>query len=43
MGPVQERHVPLGTWWRIGLIISVVNIAIWVGIGAVWWRLLGLW
>ncbi|MBI3049215.1 MAG: DASS family sodium-coupled anion symporter [Acidobacteria bacterium] len=36
-------HVPLGTWWRIGLIVSFVNIAIWVGIGAVWWRLLGLW
>jgi DASS family divalent anion:Na+ symporter len=36
-------HVPLGQWWRVGLIISVVNIAIWVGIGAAWWRVLGLW
>lgn len=36
-------HVPLGQWWRVGLIVSVVNIAIWVGIGAAWWRLLGLW
>jgi DASS family divalent anion:Na+ symporter len=36
-------HVPLGTWWRVGLIVSVVNIAIWVGVGAGWWRVLGLW
>lgn len=36
-------HVALGAWWRIGLIVSVVNIAIWVGVGAAWWRLLGLW
>lgn len=36
-------HVPLGTWWRVGLIVSFVNIAIWVGIGAAWWRVLGLW
>jgi DASS family divalent anion:Na+ symporter len=36
-------HVTLGTWWRVGAIISVVNISIWIGIGAAWWRLLGLW
>jgi divalent anion:Na+ symporter, DASS family len=36
-------HVPLGTWWRVGAIVSLVNIAIWGGVGAVWWRLLGLW
>jgi DASS family divalent anion:Na+ symporter len=36
-------HVTLGTWWRVGLVVSFVNIAIWVGIGGAWWRLLGLW
>ena len=36
-------HVPLGMWWRVGAIVSVVNIAIWIGVGAAWWRLLGLW
>jgi len=36
-------HVALGTWWRVGLIVSFVNIAIWVGVGAMWWRVLGLW
>lgn len=36
-------HVTLGAWWRVGAIVSVVNIAIWLGIGAAWWKLLGLW
>ena len=36
-------HVSLGEWWRVGLIVSVVNLAIWVGIGSIWWRVLGLW
>jgi DASS family divalent anion:Na+ symporter len=36
-------YVPIGTWWRLGFIISVVNILIWVVIGGAWWKVLGLW
>ncbi len=36
-------YVDLGTWWKLGGIISVVNIVIWLGIGGVWWKILGLW
>jgi len=36
-------YVTLGTWWTVGALVSVVNISIWLGIGAAWWRLLGLW
>jgi divalent anion:Na+ symporter, DASS family len=36
-------HVPLASWWRVGAIVSIVNIAIWIGVGAAWWRMLGLW
>jgi DASS family divalent anion:Na+ symporter len=39
----SSGDVPLGTWWRVGAIVSIVNITIWVGIGGAWWRLLGLW
>ena len=39
----SSGHVALGAWWRIGAIVSVVNIAIWLVVGAAWWRLLGLW
>jgi divalent anion:Na+ symporter, DASS family len=36
-------YVTMNDWWRIGAIISVVNIVIWLGVGGLWWKLLGLW
>lgn len=36
-------NVEIGTWWKLGALISVVNIAIWLGVGSVWWKALGLW
>jgi divalent anion:Na+ symporter, DASS family len=36
-------YVPMADWWRIGALISVVNIVIWLGIGGIWWKILGLW
>ena len=36
-------NVDIGTWWRLGALISVLHIAIWLGAGSLWWRLLGLW
>ncbi|BDU74649.1 anion permease [Mesoterricola silvestris] len=36
-------YVPIGTWWRLGFIVSLVNIAIWVFVGGAWWKVLGLW
>jgi DASS family divalent anion:Na+ symporter len=36
-------YVTQGTWWRLGLIASLINIAIWVVVGGVWWKVLGLW
>ena len=36
-------NVAIGTWWRLGALISAVNIVIWLGAGSLWWRLLGLW
>ncbi|MDR3702509.1 MAG: DASS family sodium-coupled anion symporter [Candidatus Sulfopaludibacter sp.] len=35
-------YVRQGEWWRIGFLISVVNLAIWMGIGMWWWKLLGI-
>lgn len=31
------------TWWRLGLITSIVTIIIWSAVGFVWWKILGLW
>jgi DASS family divalent anion:Na+ symporter len=36
-------HVSLGTWWKTGLVVSFVNIGIWLSVGAAWWKVLGLW
>jgi DASS family divalent anion:Na+ symporter len=30
-------------WWKYGFFVSVVNLAIWLTIGGVWWKFLGLW
>ena len=36
-------YVSLPTWWRLGFLISVVNIIIWIVIGFPYWKMLGLW
>ncbi len=36
-------YVEMNTWWRLGFLISVVNIVIWLGVGGLWWKVLGLW
>jgi DASS family divalent anion:Na+ symporter len=35
-------YVSQGEWWRLGFIVSLVNIAVWLGIGPLWWRLIGM-
>jgi len=36
-------YVSQGEWWRIGFAISVVNLVVWLGIGSIWWKLVGIW
>ncbi len=36
-------YVSVLTWWKMGLIVSLVNIGIWMVVGGLWWKLLGLW
>lgn len=38
-----SEYVNLKTWWKMGFIMSIVFLLIWVGIGGLWWKLLGLW
>jgi len=32
-----------GEWWKVGFLISVVNLVIWMGVGSIWWKLVGIW
>ena len=36
-------YVSQTTWWRLGFLISLVNIIIWLGVGSLWWKVLGMW
>lgn len=35
-------YLPLNTFLGLGLLISVVNIVVWLGVGAAWWKILNL-
>lgn len=37
-GYVKQR-----TWWKLGLIASMLTIPIWVVLGFTWWKILKLW
>lgn len=44
-GPIFFAHgyTTLKVWWKVGLIISFVNLAIWTTIGFAWWKVIGVW
>lgn len=37
-GYVTQRE-----WWKLGFLVSIINLVIWVGLGSMWWKVLGLW
>lgn len=34
--------VELQDWWKLGFILSIVNIFIWMSVGGIWWKVIGL-
>jgi divalent anion:Na+ symporter, DASS family len=36
-GYVQQKK-----WWSVGFIVSIVHLIIWLGIGMLWWKAIGL-
>lgn len=38
-----QGYVSIGDWWRIGLIVSLVNLFVWTTVGLAWWKALGYW
>lgn len=36
-------YVSQNDWWRLGFIITTVNVAIWLILGGAWWKVIGLW
>jgi DASS family divalent anion:Na+ symporter len=35
--------VDVKDWWRVGFVVSLVNLVVWIGVGGAWWKVLGLW
>lgn len=38
-----STYVDMKDWWKHGFFISVLFLAVWFGIGGLWWKVLGLW
>lgn len=36
-------YTTLGEWWKAGLIMSVINLIVWIVVGLGWWKVLGYW
>ena len=36
-------YVSLGDWWRVGFLVSLANLTIWLTVGFGWWKLPGFW
>lgn len=36
-------YMPLSTWWKIGFLMSLIVIPIWLIVGPGWWALTGFW
>jgi DASS family divalent anion:Na+ symporter len=36
-------YVPVSRWFSVGFIVSIFHLIIWLGMGMLWWKLLGWW
>jgi divalent anion:Na+ symporter, DASS family len=36
-------YLSQAAWWRIGFVLSIVHVLIWLPIGLLWWKIIGLW
>jgi DASS family divalent anion:Na+ symporter len=39
----SAEYITLKDWWRVGGVLSIINIAIWMLVGSFWWKFIGLW
>lgn len=36
-------YVKQGDWWRLNFILGIVYLIIWIGVGSLWMKLIGMW
>jgi DASS family divalent anion:Na+ symporter len=35
-------YIRVQDWWRLGAIVALLNLVIWLTVGAAWWKLIGI-
>ena len=38
-----QSYTSMGMWWKVGFVVSLVNLLVWSTIGFGWWKLVGFW
>jgi DASS family divalent anion:Na+ symporter len=36
-------YVAMGSWWRVGVVMCVVELLVFATVGTMWWKLPGCW
>lgn len=36
-------YVEMDAWWGLGALLSVLNIVVWIAVGGLWWKVIGVW
>jgi divalent anion:Na+ symporter, DASS family len=36
-------YVELRTWWKLGALTGGINLLIWLLVGGLWWKIIGIW
>jgi len=36
-------YVSQSSWWKVGFLLSLVLVVVWLGIGMLWWKFVGYW
>ena len=36
-------YVPVSQWFKVGLMVSIFHLVVWLGVGLPYWKLLGWW
>ena len=39
---VQGKYITPGEWYKVGFVFFIFYFVLWVSVGALWWKAIGL-
>ena len=36
-------YLPPMPWFKVGFLVSIYHMVVWLGVGSIWWRIIGWW